>query len=207
MYWRLVQKRPCAYATPTPAHVLAHGPSGGDSGVDNSLCELVNDNWKSKKTVIFAAQSLDYLYSVYIWYFQKFYTGEKSKIARQLMVNPLLIKLLESTFEPFIRRRHECYDPYLRTVLKTAMSNYLKSVRLYPLGHSTLTNEVPGPYDIFCTTDELGKILQQVGSDVSVLFIGRTNPDVAVRIQQIGCSRAHFLRRRGMEERVVACSS
>jgi hypothetical protein len=73
--------------------------------------------------------------------------------------------------------------------LKAAMSNYLESVRLYPLSRSTFAGEIPGPYDIFCTAGELETIVQELGIDASLFVIGRTKPDVQARVERIACRR------------------
>lgn len=123
--------------------------------------------------VIVVAESADYLYCIIMWLFQTFYTGDKSQLDRHLLVDTSIIRLLETTFEPFILRQHDRYDPFMKAVLGKGMSNYLESVRLYPFTDELDRSRPPGPYDIICTAPHLARGLNMAKGDILVLIVGR----------------------------------
>lgn len=155
---------------------LGHGPTNSSEQDLEQVKQMLTAKYKHDKTVIFTALSYDYLYSVYIWLFQLFYRGEKTKINRWLIVEDDLFRLMTSTFGPFILRKHQQYDPFLEAILKSGMSNYLESVHLYTMSSGVFPDGLPGPYDIFCNFELLPSILQQTGKDVSLIAIGEQNP-------------------------------
>lgn len=127
---------------------LKHGPS-----VPATLPDFegtISGVRSANQTALFVADRADYLFAAYIWYFQTFYTGPKHNINRHLVAHDSVVKLIETTFEAFIRRQHENYDPFLKRMLGKTMHNYLESVRLYPFSNSRWPPNLDGAVDVFC---------------------------------------------------------
>jgi len=152
---------------------LGHGPGQANNMNLADVNRLLASEHQTQSTTFFTAESPDYLYSAYIWLFQTRYTGEKTDLNRQLVVDERVLRLMETTFEPFILRQHARYDPFLRGTLRLGMSNYLESVRLYPVRAGSFPEALPEPYDIFCLPDLLPTLMQYGGRNPLVLAIGR----------------------------------
>ena len=152
---------------------LGHEPeTGSDIGLDMVKRHLKGEH-DYGHDVIVVSESADYLYCIIMWLFQTFYTGDKLQLHRHLLVEPSIIHLLETTFEPFILRQHDRYDPFMKAVLGKGMSNYLESVRLYPFTQELDESGPPGPYDIVCTVPHLLHALKMAKGDSLVLIVGR----------------------------------
>lgn len=154
---------------------LGHEPdTESDIGLD-MLRQQLKATHDYRRDLVVVAESADYLYCITMWLFQTFYAGDKSQLHRHLLVEPSIISLLETTFEPFILRQHDRYDPFMKATLGRGMSNYLESVRLYPFTPKLSISGPPGPYDIVCTVPHLVHALKTAKEDSLVLVVGRTH--------------------------------
>ena len=155
---------------------LGHGPrpSEDSDGLVATLTSAHNEGLP----IVFAAESLDYLFAAYIWYFKTFYSGPKPQITRNLIVQESLVRLIETSFEAFIHRRHEEFDPFLTAVVGKSMSNYLESVRLYPFSAGSWPVQVDSPTDLFCSLDYLEEGCRKISRQPLVLLIGRTRREI-----------------------------
>lgn len=152
---------------------LGHEPeTKSDIGLDILKRDLKREH-DYGHDVIVVSESADYLYCIVMWLFQTFYAGDKSQLDRHLLVEPSIIRLLETTFEPFILRQHDRYDPFMKAVLGKGMSNYLESARLYPFTQELDRLGPPRPYDIICTVPHLPRSLKMAKGDILVLIVGR----------------------------------
>ena len=156
---------------------LGHGPrpSEASDGLVATLSAAHNEGLP----IVFSAESLDYLFAAYIWYFKSFYGGPKQKITRHLIVQELLIRLIETSFEAFIHRRHEEFDSFLKATVGTSMSNYLESVRLYPFSVGSWPGHVDGPTDLFCSADLVDEACKKLSRQPLVVLIGRSRRETA----------------------------
>jgi glyoxylase-like metal-dependent hydrolase (beta-lactamase superfamily II) len=114
---------------------LGHGP-GGESETLSALRDDVFNAVRERRDIIFTAASPDYLYTVYGWYFTNLVTKSVGTVSRHILLDKSVLALLRSTFEPFILRQHERFDPYLRAVVGVSMSNYLETVLLMSCSYS-----------------------------------------------------------------------
>jgi len=151
---------------------LGHGPKTNEAEGESITATLLEAHDQGHP-IVFCAESLDYLYAAYIWYFKTFYSGPKQKLTRTLYVQESLIRLVETSFEAFIHRRHEEFDPFLKAVVGTSMSNYLESVRLYPFSAGSWPDHVDGPNDLFCSVELLEEACRKFSCQPIVLLIGR----------------------------------
>lgn len=152
---------------------LGHEPERESDISLDTLRRHLEERHNYARDVIIVSESADYLYCIMMWLFQAFYTGDKSQLYRYLFVEPSIIRLLKTTFEPFILRQHDRYDPFMKAVLGKGMSNYLESVRLYPFSQKSQEPGPPGPYDIVCTVPHLVHALKMAKADSLVLIVGR----------------------------------
>jgi glyoxylase-like metal-dependent hydrolase (beta-lactamase superfamily II) len=150
---------------------LKHGPAL--PAITHDVEHTLSDLHSGKRDALFTAESSDYLFAAYMWHFQKFYTGPKERLDRYLVVHRSLLTLIETTFEAFIRRQHEQYDPFLKAMLGTTMSNYLESVRLYPFSGSVWPSDLDGPVDVFCPLTVAGTALLNMTNPYAMV-LGRT---------------------------------
>jgi hypothetical protein len=151
---------------------LGHGPKATE-GDEERINAAVLEAHDRGRPIVFCAEDLEYLYAAYIWYFKMFYSGPKQKLSRNLYVQDSLIRLVETSFEAFIHRRHEEFDPFLKAVVGTSMSNYLESVRLYPFSAGYWPDRVDGPNDVFCSVDLLEEACRRFSCQPLVFLIGR----------------------------------
>jgi hypothetical protein len=159
---------------------LGHEPTSTETANSRNIFGLVKAAHEKDKPVIFTAESLDYLFAAYIWLFKSFYTGPKTRLKRNLYIQNILLKLLATTFEAFIHRRYEQFDPFLKSMLGTSMSNYLESVRIYPFSSDTFPREADGPNDTFCSLDLFDGTNNKIPSDAVVFAIGRIRRETEV---------------------------
>ena len=126
-------------------------------------------------SAVFVAESPDYLYALYQWFFQRYYTGAKGRLSRHVILSPTVSRLLETSYEYFIRREYQRYDAHMTAVLAGRMSNYLESVRVYPMNEGVMPSDVPMPVDVFCMPNELDAVLTGTGPRSDVYLVGRTS--------------------------------
>jgi hypothetical protein len=163
---------------------LGHEPLASSIAESARALELFKTYKSDSKNIVIAAESPDYLFHAYIWHFMRFYTGPKDQIQRNLLVDEGLFKLLEGSFEPFIKKNYHQYDSFLATVLGETRSNYLESVRLYSLS-SPFQNLPPEPYDIFCKIEDLRSILARLNRPSAAFLIGRFHQNSSSRLVQL----------------------
>jgi glyoxylase-like metal-dependent hydrolase (beta-lactamase superfamily II) len=125
-----------------------------------------------RKTVAFLAQSADFLYMIYIWLFRNFYAHGNRSGSRWLVVDDRLQNLLDSTFADIHFRRHKQRDPFIRSILGGADANYVETVRLYPLENATLPIDLPPPFDVFCCSNHIEAIANQLGPETHFFLVG-----------------------------------
>src|SRR5688572_12904414 len=53
------------------------------------------------------------------------------------------------------------------------MSNYLESVRLYPIDTGITEVGIPGPFDIFCSIDDIPRLAAWTSESAVLLLVGR----------------------------------
>jgi hypothetical protein len=122
-------------------------------------------------SIFFSAESADYLYQLYLWFFKRFYRGEATGRERFLLVDPAVLAELQTMFGPFIRREHQRYDPLLRAILGDTQFAYLESARMFAL-NTPVPLLPPGPFDVFCVGSSLKEISHWlIGS--TLYWVGR----------------------------------
>jgi hypothetical protein len=86
-------------------------------------------------------------------------------------VHSRVLAALESALETFLDRKHEAYDPFLRSVMKNSWENPVESFRLYDFSATRSFKKVPGPLDIFCE-DRLFDAVRAEKPNATVIHIG-----------------------------------
>ncbi|MFN0096783.1 MAG: hypothetical protein ACKVVT_18655 [Dehalococcoidia bacterium] len=155
---------------------LGHEPKpDGISDLSELRSEIVRA-YKENRDVIFLSESPEYLYPLYIWSFQEFYARGRSQGSehdrRAFFLDRAIIGMLRTTFEPFILRQWDRYDPYLSAVLKDSMSNYLETRRLFPLSPDVRVDYAKGA-DIFARPSAMEHSGLRVSRDSRVFTVGR----------------------------------
>jgi hypothetical protein len=170
---RAIQESPGHKHVLIDAAFLGHEPQASEIDAIEALESILESTKIDGRSAVITAETPDYLHNFYIWHFQRYYTGPKSAIERRILADPSLIALLETTFEAFITRRHSGYDPFMHSVLGSGMSNYLESVRLYPLDEIADITSLPSPLDVFCRCDQLEVIAGMMPRDTTIYVVGR----------------------------------
>lgn len=161
-----------------------------------SLSELscvLAKSFGEAKSVVFAAESPEHLYALYQWFFRRYYTGAKERISRHVILSQAVSRLLETSYEYFIRRDFQRYDAHMTAVLGDDMSNYLESVRVYPMAEGLLPSDVPMPVDVFCMVDDLKRVLRSTGPGSDVFVVGRPSERLATAIEEVGIDNPVWL--------------
>jgi hypothetical protein len=152
---------------------LGHEPAASTLSNLAEAKERIAEEHQKGKSVVMTAEHPDYLYPAYIWLFRTFYAGHHVGRGRHLLVDQAVLRMLNSTFDPFIRRQHERFDPFFNAVMGKQMSSYLESVRIYPLSENRFPETVPAPYDVVCSIPLLPLAMKHLPIDSLILTIGR----------------------------------
>lgn len=150
---------------------LHHGPQNSTTNI-NSLESMLTRDASDGRSSIFVADSPDYLYPLYLWFFRAFYVGPKTSTVRPLVASRSVLRLLETLFDPFILRQHTRYDALMRQWAGVTQHNFLESVHLYPVSRR-IGNHLTGPVAAFVTAKDLAEHPWLQGKDAALYSVGR----------------------------------
>jgi hypothetical protein len=141
----------------------------------DELASRLSALYQACTSTVFFAQSADYLYTLYIWLFGKFYSGGGGH-DRSLVIDTKLQYLLDSTFADIffrLRGRRQKRDPFINAVLGKGETAYVESARLYPLDNGRIPRSMIPPYDVLCNMEQVQRFLPSLPPETAFFAVGR----------------------------------